>query len=96
MAYAPYPNDRRNLDTDPRILGGFVEKDFENFFEFTDLNGHPSPFPGYEHRVFVGDQGQTRFARVLKTVAYIVTDEGDDGSPITEKWNIRNYREYAQ
>ena len=44
----------------------------------------------YPHEVFVGPDQDTRMARVLKTVAYVITDEAADGSPIVEKWPVRH------
>ena len=32
--------------------------------------------------------------KVLKTVAYVVTDEDEHGNPVTEKWNISHQRDY--
>ena len=32
--------------------------------------------------------------RVLKTVAYIVTDENADGTPHVDKWAINNHNTY--
>jgi hypothetical protein len=34
-----------------------------------------------------------RYGKVLKTVAYIVVDEDDNG-PIVMKWNVKEFREY--
>ena len=91
MAYAPshlYPI---------REGGSFVEK--------YDLVPHP-PYPsnhaasvsGYPHRVWVSENPVNdsgwRYALVKKTVAYIVTDEADDGSPVVKKWFIKGRRIY--
>lgn len=35
-----------------------------------------------------------RFARVLKTVAYVATDENPDGTPFFEKWKIKNHKQW--
>jgi hypothetical protein len=32
---------------------------------------------------------ETRFARILATVAYIATDEDAEGNPVSEKWAIQ-------
>ena len=37
-----------------------------------------------------------RYARVLKTVAYIVVDEDEYGDAIVEKWNIKKQRIYER
>jgi len=52
-------------------------------------------WPDFPHLVYVGPHNQTRYARVLKTVAYIVVDEGEAGEPITEKWDIRSAHQYS-
>ena len=77
--------------TDRRILGSFSEKDFGCTFDYCapDLAGLEKHFEGHgiNAEVYVGDG--TRFARMLKTVAYIAIDENDDGTPRFEKWHIR-------
>jgi hypothetical protein len=40
--------------------------------------------------IFMCD-GSTRFARMLKTVIYVIVDENDDGSPVLEKWKIKKH-----
>ena len=99
MAYAPshlYPI---------REGGSFVEKSCGKFFEY-DLVPHP-PYPsnhaasvsGYPHRVWVSENpindSGWRYALVKKTVAYIVTDEADNGQPVVEKWSIKGHRIYS-
>jgi len=34
-----------------------------------------------------------RYANVKKTVAYIITDEDDDG-PVLERWYLKSNKEY--
>jgi hypothetical protein len=65
-------------------LGHFREADYGNRFEF--FKAETNAF-GMPHLIDV-DNGQIRFGRVLKTVAYIVID-GEDGEPVLERWNIR-------
>ena len=83
-----------------QVIGCFVERDFGKFFEFSE-NENPEFFPGYKHKVWVTDpkngldQGW-RHALVKKTVAYIVVDENDDGTAVTQKWNIKEKREYSK
>ena len=52
----------------------------------------PAEFP---HIVYTGPGDGWRFARVLKTVAYIVVDEADDGTPEVQKWAIRCHKTYS-
>ena len=97
MAFAPI--------TTKTVLGGFVEKEFGHNFEYVAsdhpdvFNEHArrhlpfilySSYKGeqFPHEVFVGCD-QSRYARVLKTVAYVVVDEDENG-PVIEKWNIRH------
>lgn len=96
MAFAPYSNNHRNEDQ-PRILGCFVEVEHGNTFEYAENTDtqwvNPSEWP---HKVFVGPMGeQTRYARVLKTVAHVIVDEDENGFPVVEKWKIKSRRDYA-
>ena len=91
MAFAPsavYPI---------REGGAFIEKDHGNLFEY-DLHGEDT-FAGYPHRVRVSENPVNdsgwRYALVKKTVAYIVTDEADDGQPVVQKWSIKAHRIYS-
>lgn len=78
------------------VVGTFVEKDTGNVFEFSTAD--QPVFPGFDHRVWVGgvvnDQGY-RFARVLKTVAYVVVDEDEFGQPVVERWFIHKRRVFV-
>lgn len=80
---------------DESICGRFVEKEYGKLFEFSKNpteSGCSSEFP---HLVWVNSKNpETRYARVLKTVAYIVVDENDDGLVI-EKWSIKDYTKYT-
>ena len=62
----------------------FRENEHGRYFEVFQASPNPFNMP---HIIDV-NHGQTRFGRVLKTVAYVVVDEGPDMTPITEKWNI--------
>jgi hypothetical protein len=105
MAFAP---EAVSFDRgDGTILGGFYEKDCGQWFEFsknTDafncaFNQEDAQYP---HKVWVttpipGIDGGYRYARVLKTVAYIVCDEDENGAVI-EKWNLKqnSLKEYRK
>lgn len=78
-----------------RVTGCFIHKETSRPFEFVNAldvfqvitAGKIHSFP---QLVYVGPNGdQTRFARVLKTVAYVVVDETDDGKLVVEKWPIK-------
>lgn len=93
MAFAP---TKTGFQYDGTILGSFVEKDYGNLFEFS-VNDEPEHFvsrKNYPHKVWVEENGW-RYARVLKTVAYVVTDESEDGYPLFEKWFIKDHRTYV-
>jgi hypothetical protein len=51
----------------------------------------------FSHLVCVNDPigWRYRFAKVLSTVAYVVTDETPDGSPIVERWAIKSHKRYS-
>ncbi len=99
MAYAPsavYPI---------REGGSFVEKDHGKFFEYDlvpageSTGDHAASVSGYPHRVWVSENPVNdsgwRYALVKKTVAYIVTDEADDGQPVVQKWSIKDHQIYS-
>lgn len=73
-----------------KLLGIFREKEKGNFFTFTERETSDNwlSLEDYPHYVHVIDG--VRYARVLKTVAYIVVDESNDGKPIIEKWQIKH------
>jgi hypothetical protein len=89
------------------ILGGFNEKDYGHFFEFSQNLGEDGIDQlmlglGYPHKIWVASPSQAevsgyryRYGKVLKTVAHIVADEADDGSVIVEKWNIKGRTDYT-
>lgn len=74
-----------NIGAQSNLGGPLYEESFEN----------PWNWP---HMVWVGDTaggGQGwRHAKVLKTVAYVVTDEDDYGMPVVEKWKLKKNNEY--
>ena len=100
MAYA---HSSTYFGQDGTILGCFREKDHGNLFEFS-VNDDECEFgSNYPHKVWVTtpreglDQGY-RYAKVLKTVCYILVDNVDwnnrDGGPTLERWSIKNHTLY--
>jgi len=89
------PLQREGVDN---IVGHFFERTTDNIFQVShnDLDDSFSERMkslGYDMRVWVSsnpvnDSGW-RYAKVLKTVAYIVTDENEYGDPVVEKWEIK-------
>jgi len=80
------------------VVGHFFERTTDNIFQVShnDLDDSFSERMkslGYDMRVWVSsnpvnDSGW-RYAKVLKTVAHIVTDENEYGDPVVEKWEIK-------
>ena len=76
------------------LVGQFREKDYGRWFEYK-RNDSPS-YPEAPHLIFVGPEGDMlRFAKVMKTVAYVAVDEDENGL-VYEKWSIKSHKEYAQ
>ena len=71
-------------------IGNFIEKDYGNNFEYS-VN-ETGMFPEYPHIVWVGSIGDQgfRFAKVKKTVAYILTDED-----MVERWYLKKNDSYT-
>ena len=97
MAFAAHHNGQLNEHNDlNRVLGCFNEREFGKIFEYSDrLKGNQWQVEKYPHEIYVRGN-QVRVGKVLKTVAYIVIDEADDGSPVVHKWYIKNHRKYAK
>ncbi len=79
------------------LLGSFVEKDVRGFHEYSantdDMTGawvSPWEFPHVLHTL-----DGVRYARILKTVAYIAVDEDEYGLPVVEKWYITSHRKFS-
>ena len=84
------------LSARPRelILGEFVVPEFKTRFDYCKTSdkwalAHNLPF---EIETVDGH----RFARILKTVAYVAVDEQEDGAPKLEKWVIRHQWERSR
>jgi len=71
-------------------IGYFVEREFGKHFQYS-LNDSTE----YPHKLWVttpreGIDCGWRQARILKTVAYVVIDDGENGL-VVEKWQIKNH-----
>jgi hypothetical protein len=86
---------------DGSILGSFTEKEYGKHFEFSENNENFQVLDPkneeYPHKVWVTtpwkmDSGW-RFAKVLKTRAYVLTNDAD-GNNVVEKWYHTKYTEY--
>ena len=81
MAYALHPEN---------LLGSFNEAEFGKHFDYEARSGFPDDFrPEFPHMIHVADN-QTRLAKVLKTVVYVLCDEDD-----MQRWAIKRHREFA-
>jgi len=93
MSYAP-------TNAIKRVIGTFKNKAHGTSFDYESNTPDDSwlPVVDYPHRVWVNcnpinDSGW-RYAKVKKTVAYIVLDEDQYGQPVIEKWSIKNHITY--
>ena len=98
MAYAPHCNTHVAqqiaagiLPTPlPLVLGVFTEKEYGHPFEYAERRWPDDEFhPELPHIIYVGD-GQTRLAKVLKTVAWVLCGDED-----LQKWDIKGHRVYG-
>ena len=82
---------------DSSIIGSFFEKDHGHLFEFSENREEWNT--DYPHKVWVTTPWHMdcgwRFAKVLKTVAYVLTND-EDGNDVVEKWDIKNQKEYPR
>ena len=73
-----------------KLLGCFDEAEFGKHFDYEARYGFPDDFrPEFPHMIHVADN-QTRLAKVLKTVVYVLCDEDD-----MQRWAIKRHREFA-
>lgn len=96
MGYAPHTNTdvqtqlRHGHKALPILLGQFVEREFGHTFEYSERQWPEDKYhPELQHVVYVGD-GQMRLARVLKTVAYVLTNDDE-----LQRWRIKSHKAYA-
>ena len=101
MSFFPHTNtdvrhqclaDTPAADRHEIVLGEFRHADTDALFEYAQRRETASWASEYPHVIAV--DGGVRFARVLKTVAYIVVDEQADGSALVEKWSIKGHRTF--
>jgi hypothetical protein len=67
-------------------VGEFQEKDHHRHFTYRPTTDAWALQNNLTHEIDVLDG--FRFARILKTVAYVAVDEAADGSPVIEKWSL--------
>jgi hypothetical protein len=83
------------------IIGRFDEADTGNLFEYSANDDDFDFARPYPHKVWVttprpGIDSGYRYATVLKTRAYVVVDEDENG-PVIEKWFFKqnSHKEYV-
>lgn len=80
--------------------GEFQECDFGNYFTYRKTDNLWAIEQGFMHEIDVGSggigNGGVRFARVLKTVAYVCVDEDAEGKAVFEIWKIKKHNRYNQ
>ena len=86
---------------DEKTVGEFYEKTGKQAFEYRMSQDSWGKSHGYPHEVCVSrkdykGKGEWRAANVKATVCYIVTDEGEGGKPVVEKWDIKNHVKYVK
>ncbi len=72
---------------DGSIRGSFRNAETDVFFEFSVAPDCPFG-PEFDMAVWMSD-GTFRNAKVMKTRAFVVVDEAADGSPVVEKWVVK-------
>lgn len=73
------------------IVGEFQELEFKKYFEYrlAPSESWGTTF-GFPYQVATGSLGEMRYAKIYKTVAYVVIDQDDNGDPVIEKWQIKH------
>jgi hypothetical protein len=73
-------------------LGEFQEASVGNYFTYRFTSNDWANQQGFTHEIDVTDG--VRFARVMKTVVQICTDEDANGSAVFETWKIKKHITY--
>lgn len=86
---------------DEKVIGSFYEKTGKQAFEYRISQDSWGKSHGYPHEVCVSrkdykSRGDWRAANVKGTVCHIVTDEGEGGKPVVEKWTITKHVKYVK
>jgi hypothetical protein len=73
----------------PIVMGIFTEKEYGHLFEYAERRWPDDSFyPELCHIIYVA-HNQARLAKVLKTVAFVLTGDGE-----LQKWDIKQHRVY--
>jgi formylglycine-generating enzyme required for sulfatase activity len=84
------------MDNYQTTVGQFTERSVGKTHEYSLIGDDGLLWMGeeYPHKLWTLDG--YRYARVLKTVAYIVVDEDEYGLPVIEKWDIANHKNWEK
>jgi hypothetical protein len=74
------------------VEGEFQELQYKNWFEFRKTDNWWAKEQGLDFEIAVRGLNGTdlRFAKILKSVAYIAIDEDEHGNAVLEKWRIKH------
>jgi hypothetical protein len=101
MAFASHANDQVLAELragivptkHPLVFGQFRHNGYT--FEYAERRDFADDFaPDMPHMIYVGPLGETRLAKVMKTVAWVVVDEDDKGQPVYAQWKLSSHRIY--
>ena len=74
------------------VTGQFIEYTYNHVFEYRPVDEDSWGLRnGFPYEIAIGDLGDTRYAKVLKTVVYVVIDQDENGDPIVDKWKIKKH-----
>jgi len=77
-----------------KVAGEFREMNFKNVFHYSKPEENEVvPWPEYSHKLWINSD-HFLWCNVKKTVAHVVADEADDGSPVVDKWYFTNHYAY--
>jgi hypothetical protein len=73
------------------VGGQFQEREYKKYFEFRPTQNKWALEHGLNFEIAVGPgrEPEIRFAKILKTVAYVAVDEDAEGKPVLQKWDIK-------
>jgi hypothetical protein len=84
-----------------KTIGYFTEMTHGKLFDYTNADqmilsplAHGGRNVVFPHMIFVGFNGETRYAYVKGSVAHVIVDETENGWTI-EKWNITKHHKFA-
>lgn len=67
----------------------FVERDVGNTFPYKKTKDDWAIKNGLPYEIELCKTENKRYARILKTVAYVAVDEDEYGKPVLEKWHLK-------